>query len=81
MHTITASVVDHHHTPSALVVVVVVAFVLLYIAWRTGRIKSLHARNRTLNWRAELRESRISPYSLIPLAVLVIVVVLLLIAR
>ena len=62
-------------------VVVVIAFVLLYLAWRTGRIRSLHARNRALNWRAELREAGISPFSLIPLALLVIVVVILLVAH
>ena len=71
----------HHRTPSVLVAVIAVAFVLLYIAWRTGRIKPLRARSGALNWRAELKESGISPFSLIPLAVLVLVVVVLLIAH
>lgn len=81
MNVIAATAAHHHRTPNALVVVVVVAFALLYIAWRTGRIKPLRARGRTLNWRAELRESGVSPFSFIPLALLVVVVVVLLIAH
>lgn len=79
MNALAATAIHHHRTPNVVVVVVVVALVLVYIGWRTGRIKPLHARNRTLNWRAELRESGVSPFSFIPLAVLVIVVVVLLV--
>jgi hypothetical protein len=81
MQLLAAVAVHQHRSPNALVVVVVVAFALLYIAWRTGRIKPLRSRPRALNWRAELRESGISPLSFIPLAVLVIVVVVLLLGR
>lgn len=81
MKLLAITAVHQHRTPNAVVVVVVIAFALLYIAWRTGRIRPLRSRQRALNWRAELRESGISPYSLIPLAVLAIVVAVLLLGH
>ena len=76
-----AALLHHHRTPSGLLLLVLVVLVFLYVGWRTGRLRRLRTGMRTINLWAELRQQGISPFSLIPLALLVIVVVVLLIAH
>jgi hypothetical protein len=80
--TLPAAAITHaHRSPGGLLLIVIVALALLYIAWRNGRLGNLRGTLRTLGLRRELQEHRISPFSLVPLGVLLIVVVVLVIAH
>ncbi len=78
---VTAALAQGHRTPTGLVLVLLIVLAVLYVAWRTGRLGRLRAGTSARRLRAELRGVRISPFSLLPLAVLVIVVAVLLIAH
>ncbi len=70
----------HHHTSGGVVLIAVIVLAVLYVGWRSGLLGRLWAGVRSSSLRGELREHRISPFTLLPLALLVIVVVVLLIA-
>lgn len=74
-----SAALQHHHTPSGVLLAVLVALAILYAGWRMGWLGRLRAGQRARRLRDELNEQRISPVSLIPLAVLVVVVVLLIV--
>lgn len=72
-----AALQQHHRPPGLALIFILIALGVLYVAWRTrwlGRLRTLLGVSRM---RRELQGYRISPVSLIPLAVLVIVVVVL----
>lgn len=71
----------HHQRPSGALLAALIVLAVLYIGWRTGRLRRLRSGIRASRLRADLREHRFSPVSFIPLALLVIVVVVLLIAH
>jgi small-conductance mechanosensitive channel len=76
-----AALNPHHRAPGGVLLAVLILLAILYVAWRTGRLRGLWSLARSRSLRNELRDHRISPLSLLPLAVLVIVLVVLLIAH
>jgi heme A synthase len=70
-----------HRAPGGVLLLVLIVLAILYVAWRTGRLRGLWSLARARSLRSEVRDHRISPLALLPLAVLVIVVVILLIAH
>lgn len=76
-----SAVLHHHHSPSGPELAVLIVIAILYVGWRTGRLGRLRAGARASRLRGDLREQRLSPFSFVPLALLVIVVVVLLIAH
>jgi hypothetical protein len=77
----TAVLTNHHHRPSGLLLFVLIVIAILYVAWRTGNLGRLRLGGRATRLRADLRDQRISPFTLMPLALLVIVVIVLLVAH
>ena len=75
------ALVAHHHTPTGVFLVVIVALVLVYIGWRSGHLRRLRSIAGTTRVRNELKNARVGPLSFVPLAVLVIVIVVLVIAH
>ncbi|MGH7211365.1 MAG: hypothetical protein ACREF1_07890 [Acetobacteraceae bacterium] len=73
------AVVEHHRTPTGPLLVVVIVLALLYVAWRTGRLRRLRGLSGAARLRSELTGLRIRPLAFLPLTVLVIVAALLLI--
>lgn len=71
----------HHQIPSGPVLAVLIVIAILYVGWRTGRLGRLRAGARASRLISDLRGQRLSPFSFVPLALLVIVVVVLLIAH
>lgn len=78
---IPVAALQHHQTPGLGLILVLIVLGLLYVAWRTRRLGRLRTLFGVARMRRELHDERISPVSFLPLAVLVIVVVVLLIAR
>jgi uncharacterized membrane protein YidH (DUF202 family) len=76
-----AALTNHHHTPSGLLLFVLIVIAILYVTWRTGNLGRLRNGLRATRLRSDLRDQRISPFTLMPLALLVIVVVVLLVAH
>lgn len=76
-----AALINHHHHPSGLLLVVLIVIAVLYVGWRTGNLRRLRIGGRATRLRADLRDQRISPFTLLPLALLVIVVVVLLVVH
>lgn len=76
-----AALLRHHHLPNGVLLAVLIMIAILYVGWRTGRLRNLRPGRRLRLLRGDLREQRISPFSLVPLAVLVIVIVVLLVAH
>ncbi len=76
--------VDHvlrHKAPTGPVFAVVIFLTLLYVAWRTGRLKGLRSTASALRTRGALEGVKVRPLALLPTLLLVIVVVVLLIAH
>lgn len=70
----TAALEHHHHAPTGALLVVLIVLALLYVALRTGRLGRL----RGLSWarmpRRDASGPGVSPFALVPLLILVIVV-------
>jgi hypothetical protein len=77
----TAALTNHHHTPSGLLLFVLIVIAIVYVAWRTGNLGRLRIGGRATRLRADLRDQRISPFTLMPLVLLVILIIVLLIAH
>ena len=71
----------HHTRPSGPLLVIVIIFAVLYFAWRTGRLRGLRGHAGLARMRSELRGLRVGPLTFLPLALLLIVVGLLLLAH
>lgn len=71
----------HHHAPAGALLGVLLALVVLYVGWRTGRLRALRGLVRARMPRTTPTRVRISPFALVPLVILVIVVVLLVLAH
>ena len=78
---IPTALVRHHQAPGIVLVMVIVVLGLLYVAWRTGRLRGRRPLLGVSRAREELKETRISPFTLVPLALLVIVVIVLILAH
>jgi len=76
-----AALHPHHRAPGGFLLLVLIVLAILYVGWRTGRLRGLWSLTRARGLRNELRDHQISPLALLPLAVLVIVVVILLVAH
>ena len=68
----------HHTAPTGWFLAFVVLLALLYVAWRTGRLRHLRSSAAAWRLRGEFRGLRVRPAALLPTVVLVIVVVVLL---
>lgn len=71
----------HHTTPSGVFLVVVIVLVLLYVGWRTGRLRRLRTLAVFTRARHDLGGVRIRPLSFVPLAVLLIVIAVIVLAH
>lgn len=71
----------HHRAPSGWLLLVIVLLVLLYVAFRTGRLGKLSNALRDGRVRGPKRRLQVSPLALLPTAVLVIVIVVLLLTH
>jgi len=70
-----------HYAQTAVFVAVVILLALLYVGWRTGRLGKLRGAAARLRLRNEMKDVRIRPVTLLPLALLLIVIVLVLISQ
>ncbi len=64
---------DPHKLPSGVLLAVILGLLLLYVAWRTGRLRGLRVRRLDM-----LRGARPSPLALLPTVLLVLVIAVLL---
>lgn len=81
---ILAVLAQHHRGPTGWLLGALIVLAILYLGWRRGRARrpnGLAGLTGLARLRAEFRELRIGPLTLLPLALLVIVVVVLLIAH
>jgi hypothetical protein len=77
-----AVLAEHHRNPSGWLLAVLIVLVIVYFGWRRSRGRSSQSlSDRLTRLRAELSDLRIGPLTLLPLALLVIVVVILLVAH
>ncbi len=75
-------VLQHHHRPpSGPLLAALIVLAALYVGARTGRLGRLRSGLRAFRVRQEMRGVHVSPLSLVPLAVLVVVVVVLVTAH
>lgn len=77
-HTTTAPT-SHHTAPTGWFLALLILLALIYIAWRTGRLRNVRSSIGRLRLRGELRGVRIRPMALLPLALLLIVIAVLVI--
>ena len=70
-----------HRAPTGWLVVLPIVVAVLYAGSRTGRLAKLRTAARGIRLRNELRGMRVSPFALVPTALLLIVIVVLVIAR
>ncbi len=70
---------NHHQMPTGWFLALLAILLLLYVGWRSGRLRQLLGAARATRPRGERRGIRVRPGALLPLALLVIVVVALLI--
>jgi hypothetical protein len=77
-----AALAQHHRGPSGWVLGALIVLAILYFGWRRGRGRSSqNLSGRLTRLRAELPDLRIGPLTLLPLALLVIVIVILLVTH
>lgn len=76
--------VTRHQTPSGFLLAAVVLLLLLYIGWRSGRLRSVRNAVRALRLghrNRALEGIRLRPAALLPTVLLAIVIVLLLLTQ
>lgn len=78
---ILAALAHHHGGPDGWVLGALIVLAILYAGWRRGRARNEPGVNRLERLRADLRDLRIGPLTLLPLVLLVIAIVVLLLAR
>ncbi|MDE3132758.1 MAG: hypothetical protein KGL15_01685 [Acidobacteriota bacterium] len=78
---ILAALAQHHRGPNGWVLGALLVLAIVYVAWWRGRARGGHGGSRLARLRADLRDQRIGPLTLLPLALLVIVIVVLLVAH
>jgi len=70
---------NHHQTPTAWFVALLILLLLVYVGWRSGRLRRLRGVVGVMRVRSELRGVRVRPVALLPTVLLAVVVVALLV--
>jgi cytochrome oxidase Cu insertion factor (SCO1/SenC/PrrC family)/thiol-disulfide isomerase/thioredoxin len=72
---------NHHKTPTGWFLALLILLLLVYIGWRSGRLRKLRGVVGEMRLLGEMRGVRIRPVALLPTALLVVVVVALVISQ
>jgi cytochrome oxidase Cu insertion factor (SCO1/SenC/PrrC family)/thiol-disulfide isomerase/thioredoxin len=72
---------NHHQTPTGWLLALLILLLLVYVGWRSGRLRKLRGAVGAMKLRREHRGVKVRPVALLPTALLVVVVVALVISQ